>query len=118
MSNNLPSLLIVDAMVGATAYTPLHHEALDPALSAAAMDHVRRAQVDIYCSHNHEAISAIREARDAVLATPAVSVGDTLVALDEAAWYTRHNDFVHAEEALEVALDRMKAMKGPARRLL
>lgn len=110
MSNNLPNLLIVDAMVGATAYTPPHHGTSEAPLSAAAMDHVRRAQVDIYCSHNSQAMSAIREARDAVLATPAEGVGDTLVALDEATWFTRHNDFVHAEEALELALAHMRAM--------
>ena len=112
MSNNLPSLLFVDAMVGATAYTPPQHEAADVQLSAAAMEHVRCAQVDIYCSHNSHAMWEIREARRALRATAIGGVAETLVALDEAAWFTRHNDFVHAEEALETALAHMRAMSG------
>ncbi|MDO9438855.1 hypothetical protein [Hydrogenophaga sp.] len=112
MSNNLPSLLFVDAMVGATAYTHPAHESTAVQLSTAAIEHVRRAQVDIYTSHNSHAMWAIREARRALNATATDGVAETLVALDEASWFTRHNDFVHAEEALETALAHMRAMSG------
>ncbi len=113
MSNNLPSLLFVDAMVGATAYTHPLHESSAVQLSTAAMEHVRRAQVDIYTSHNDHAMWAIREARRALHATTTGgNVAETLVALDEAAWFTRHNDFVRAEEALETALAHMRALSG------
>ena len=114
MSNNLPMMSFVDAMVGATAYAHPHPEANAIELSATAMDHVRRAQVDIYTSHNGHAMWAIREARRALHATSVGDIAATLVALDEAAWFTRHNDFVHAEEALEVALAHMRALSARA----
>jgi hypothetical protein len=110
MSNNLPALLLVDAMVGATAYTPALHESGGVAPSLQAMDHVRRAQVDVYCSHDSLAISAIREARRALHAAAAAGVADALVALDEASWFIRHHEFLRAEDALETALDLMRAM--------
>ncbi|MCW5668368.1 MAG: hypothetical protein KIT86_01830 [Hydrogenophaga sp.] len=112
MSNNLPALLLVDAMVGATAYTPALHESGGVAPSLQAMDHVRRAQVDVYCSHDSLAISAIREARRALHAAAAAAAGvaDALVALDEASWFIRHHEFLRAEDALETALDLMRAM--------
>ena len=78
MSNNLPALLLVDAMVGATAYTPALHESGGVAPSLQAMDHVRRAQVDVYCSHDSLAISAIREARRALHAAAADASRRTL----------------------------------------
>lgn len=112
MSNHLPSLLYVDAMVGATAYAHPLHEASGALLSTVAMEHVRRAQVDIYTSHNSHAMWAIREARRALRGAAVGGAAETLVALDEAAWYTRHNDFLHAEEALETALEHMRAMNG------
>lgn len=112
MSNNLPTLLFVDAMVGATAYTHPLHEVSGPPVSTEAMDHVRRAQVDVYCSHNGLAMSAIREARRTLHATSSGGVAEALVALDEAAWFIRHNEFLRAEEALETALDCMRAMPG------
>lgn len=112
MSNNLPAVLLVDAMVGATAYAPQPHEAGAVPLSMQAMEHVRRAQVDVYCSHDSLAISAIREARRALHAAPAGGVADALVALDEASWFIRHHEFLRAEEALETALDLMRAMSG------
>ena len=118
MSNNLPSLLFVDAMVGATAYAhPLHGPSEFP-FSASAMALVRRAQVDIYCSHNSLAMSAIRAARRSLLFMPTAGVADTLVALDEAAWFTRHNDFLHAEEALENALTQLRALSAENARVL
>jgi hypothetical protein len=112
MSNNLPTISFVDAMVGATAYAHPHPEASAVELSTAAMEHVRRAQVDIYTSHNGHAMWAIREARRALHATSVGDIAATLVALDEAAWFTRHNDFVHAEEALETALAHMRVLSG------
>lgn len=112
MSQNLPPLLFVDAMVGATAYVHPFHEDQAHAPSAAAMDHVRQAQVDIYCSHNAQAISAIREARRELRTSTASGVAPTLLALDEAAWFTRHNEYLRAEEALETALEHMRAMIG------
>lgn len=110
MSNHLPALVLVDAMVGATAYAHPLHEASAVPLSMQAMDHVRRAQVDVYCSHDSLAISAIREARRALHVTSAGGVADALVALDEASWFIRHHEFLRAEEALETALDLMRAM--------
>ena len=112
MSNNLPSLLFVDAMVGATAYTHPLHEASAVQLSTAAMEHVRRAQVDIYTSHNDHAMWAIREARRVLNASSNGDISETLAALAEASWFTRHNDFVRAEEALETALAHMRALSG------
>ncbi len=112
MSHNLPTLLFVDAMVGATAYAHPHPEVSDLPLSAQAMAHVRRARVDIYCSHNDQAISAIREARRELQAISNVAVAGALTALDEASWMTRHNDFLRAEEALENALALMRAMSA------
>ncbi|WP_159594235.1 hypothetical protein [Hydrogenophaga sp. BPS33] len=110
MSNDLSTLMFVDAMVGATAYAHPFHEASAEQFSTAAMEHVRRAQVDIYTSHNSHAMWAIREARRALRTTSTAGVAETLLALDEAAWFTRHNDFVHAEEALETALAHMRAI--------
>lgn len=110
MSHTLPTLMFVDAMVGATAYAPQFHEASDPSLPTAVMEHVRQARVDVYCSHNRQAMRAIHDARRALHASPIGGVADALIALDEAAWFIRHNDFLHAEEALETALDRVRVL--------
>lgn len=107
---DLPSLLFVDAMVGATAYAHPLSEASEFPFSASAMALVRRAQVDIYCSHNSLAMSAIRATRRSLLFMSTAGVADTLVAPDEAAWFTRHNDFLHAEEALEIALAQLRSL--------
>ena len=117
MSQNLPTLVFVDAMVGATAYA--HPQAVAKALPFAteAIAHVQRARVDIYCSHNNQAIVAIREARQALQSVSFEGVADILVALDEASWHTRHNEFVRAEDALESALDQMRARVGASLKL-
>lgn len=112
MSNNLPMTMFLDAMVGATAYAHPHLEAHDFPHSTAAMAHVERARVDLYCDHNNLAIAAIREARRELKTTSSPGVADALTALDEASWMTRHNDFLRAELALEHALMVMRAMSG------
>lgn len=113
MSHSLPMTMFVDAMVGATAYAHPHTEARDFPHSTAAMAHVERARVDIYCDHNNLAIAAIREARRELKAMSSPGVADALAALAEASWMARHNDFLRAELALEHALMHMRAMSGP-----
>ena len=115
MSNNLPSLLFVDAMVGATAYAQPLGEASVPVPPTAASEQIRRAQVDIYCGHDGQALTAIREARHTLQSSATSMVADTLSALDEAAWFIRHHDFHQAERALEDALDNMRLQNGKLR---
>ncbi|MBW0168649.1 MAG: hypothetical protein ACT6SF_05165 [Hydrogenophaga sp.] len=114
MSPHFPTPLVVDALVGATAYLHPHQQAGDTPFPADAVVHLQKARVDIYCSHNNEAMWEIKEARRALSNSPTASLASVLVALDQAAWLTRHNEFLRAEEALETALDHIRGLSGVA----
>lgn len=108
MLGTTSNFTLVGALVGASAYAhPLLAAAAIPAIGD-AMAKIRRAQVDIYCDHNGQAITAIREAGRQLRASSSGMMAVTLAMLDEAAWLVRHNDYRGAEEALDAALAHLR----------
>ncbi|KQV78906.1 hypothetical protein [Rhizobacter sp. Root1221] len=104
---NATSLTLVKALVGATAYAqPAPSAAVEP-IPVQAVAHIHRARVDIYCGHNTEAVAGIRAASEQLRTSSAVVPAETFAALEQAAWLTRHDQYLQAEEALETALARM-----------
>lgn len=96
---------VVDA--GAYARTPLGTgpAAADPGPAAAE---IRRARVELYCDHNDAALSCIRAASGRLAnLLPAASAAAVALDLEIAARLTRRNKYQEAEQALEVALDRI-----------
>ena len=90
----------------------LHGMTAPQALPAAAAETIpvqavvelQRARVEIYCGHNSQAVAGIRAASRQLRASPAAVPAQTFATLDEAAWLTRHDQYVRAEQALDKAL--------------
>jgi hypothetical protein len=107
MSTATSTLTLVKALVGATAYAqPLTAAVLEP-IPVQAVAAINRARVEIYCGHNAEAVAGIRAASQQLRASSAVVPAETFVALEQAAWLARHDQYVQAEQALETALARV-----------
>lgn len=78
-----------------------------PLARAAAGEEMRTAQVELYCGHQGEALSAIRRAKRALeeVGSPSAFVG--LASMEEAAWHARKNDTTAAVDLLGHAKDRL-----------
>lgn len=100
-----PVFTLVSALAGAGAYAherPANAEPPDHAAQVAA--HILQARVEIYCGHNASAIAGIRTAREQLQASAGTVPVESLAALDQAAWLTRHDHYALAERALQAAL--------------
>lgn len=108
MFNSTPVFTLVSALASAGAYA--HERPADAAASgnaALVVASIRHARVELYCGHNESAIAGIRSAREQLRASAGVVPAESLAALDQAAWLTRHDHYALAEQALEAALDHL-----------
>ncbi len=108
MFNATPVFTLVSALASAGAYA--HEppaEAGTPGTAARVVASIRHARVELYCGHNESAIAGIRNAREQLRAAAGVVPVESLAALDQAAWLTRHDHYVLAEQALDAALDHL-----------
>jgi hypothetical protein len=109
MLKSTSMLGLVSALVSASAYSPA--EATTTAMQAPveAMADLRRARVELYCSHDALAVANIRAAREQLRRHGSPLLGDAMTMLDQAAWLVRHGHLEAAEEALQHAIARLEA---------
>jgi hypothetical protein len=108
MLTSTPVFTLVSALAGAGAYA--HEQPADAGASdhaAQVVAHILHARVEIYCGHNAAAIAGIRTAREQLQASAGAVPVESLAALDQAAWLTRHDHYALAELALEAALNHL-----------
>lgn len=98
------TLTLVQALVGANAYAQPAPSATVAPIPVQALAQIQHARVEIYCGHNAQAVADIRGASQQLRASSAVVPRETFVALEQAAWLARHDQYVNAEQALETAL--------------
>jgi hypothetical protein len=105
------TLGVLAALVGAGAYgapQAVFLVAGEDGCERAAME-IRRAQVELYCSHDAEAMMEIRTARALLHLMHDGRYGEALVGLDRAAWMARQGRLTEAEDALQDALTSLRA---------
>jgi hypothetical protein len=97
--------------------TPSHISADAALLVQHARDALLRAEVELFCDHEHEAIKAIRLAREAVVASAVVPMRARLE-IEEATWHIRHHEVAKALYSLEAARGHLSdvAASGPVSR--
>ncbi|MEY8875432.1 MAG: hypothetical protein AB9M60_02895 [Leptothrix sp. (in: b-proteobacteria)] len=100
------SVVLVDAVLGAGAYT--HDLVLSDAerkqretRRLKALENIRMAQVDLFCDHNHHALKQIHAAQSDLEGSGIDNY--TSEALARAAWLALHNQYAEANEVLEAA---------------
>jgi hypothetical protein len=102
----------IAALASATNAAPTfdalgHVDDKGPSARICASQELRTAQVELYCDHRSDALSAIRRAKRALedVGTPSAFVD--LAALEEATWHARNNDTCAAVDALGKAKQRL-----------
>jgi hypothetical protein len=112
MFKSTSMLGLVGALVSASAYSPAEATTSAPGGTQApvqAMAELRRARVELYCSHDALAVANIRAAREHLRRYASPLLGDAMTMLDQAAWLVRHGHLEAAEEALQHAIARLEA---------
>ena len=104
-STSTPS--VADALVNAGRYGPGRQTTSAAPVPLQTYAAVRHAQVEIYCSHNAQAIKDIRAAQKQLCESTATLAQHTLQSLDQAIWLTLHDRYQEAETALDTALTLM-----------
>jgi hypothetical protein len=105
------TLGVLAALVGAGAYGAPQACLLAEGRSGGelAAAEIRRAQVELYCCHDAQAVAEIRTARAHLHLPYDWRYGAALAGLDRAAWMARQGRLTEAEDALQAALTSLRA---------
>jgi hypothetical protein len=109
MFKSTSMLGLVSALVSASAYSPAEAATSSERAPVQAMAELRRARVELYCSHDAQAVANIRAAREQLRRHASPLLSDAMTMLDQAAWLVRHGHLEAAEEALQHAIARLEA---------
>ncbi len=111
MLNNTSGFVLLAAMASASGYAANDMSTNGTARvgQAQTSEHIRNAQVELYCDHRAKAIVAIRQATQALEAAPGHVDPVARAALEEAIWEARHNHTDEAVAALDAAMLRLNA---------
>ena len=110
------TLGVLAALVGAGAYgaPPANFLACGENACELAAAEIRRAQVELYCCHDAQAVMEIRTARAHLHLPHDVRYSVAIAGLDRAVWMARQGRLTEAADALQAALTHVRAALASA----